>query len=447
MAAVDNQMPHLPPVLTYAQLLRQSHDLIAQNKGDTPEAEALAEQMDQPWSALTAQEQRRMRGLSADLYALREGGPKRIETSPEELAAWQRAARDFYMRSELGDVDALLDFLRKPVPTNLPRHIVPFLQARSWEKLGDLETALAFMKEAVRHDPEQMVSVLILLQQLGETEEAVLYAERLISRADASPEELYLAACAILFPTRALPEREAARQIHRIIDVLERAQAACAALSPEKRESPNLDAWIAFALGLCYERTGDVTAALRTYSGALMRNPHDSELLVARGLALYHKNMHDSLRDFLSAARLGTTSIWPWYILARHSLVEGAYGDALRFALQAADRIGPSQVSAEVHETIAIAQSRLGQPHDRVLANFKKAVELDPQNPRICRNFEIARSQHAHVGAIRDWRRELKADYVNPSTVRQSRTQEVTSRLTIASEQRELRISNRLLAV
>lgn len=150
MPAVDTQKNTQSPVLSYARLLRQSHELIAQDKGDSPEAEALADLMDSPWAALTAQEQRRMRGLSTDLYALREGGPKRIEMSPDQLAAWQQVAKEANMRSELGDVDALLDFLRQPVPSNLPRHIVPFLQARCWEKWGDLETALVFMKEAER---------------------------------------------------------------------------------------------------------------------------------------------------------------------------------------------------------------------------------------------------------------------------------------------------------
>lgn len=448
MPVVETQMIAQPPMLSYAHLLRQNHDLIAQNKGDTHEAEVLAEQMDKPWSALTAKEQRRMRGLSTDLYALREGGPKRIEMTPDQLAAWQRAAREAYMQSQLGDVDAVLDFLRQPVPSNLPRHFVPFLQARSWEKLGDLETALVFMKEAERHDPHLMVLTLTLLQKLGQAEDAVMYGERIIARAGSTPEELYLAACALLVPTRSLSEREAAPQLHRIIHVLERAQAACAALPPQKWENPNLDSCIAFALGLCYERTGDDTPAIRTYSSALTRNPRDSELLVARGLALYHQNqkMREALEDFLNAVRFGTRLIWPWYILARHSLVEGAHGEALRLALQAADRKGPSEVLADVYETIAIAQSRLGQPHERVLANFEKALELSPENLRIRQNYKIASSQQAHTGTVRDWRRDLRTDRVNLGTVWECQNQEVTSRLTIAGEQREARISDGLLA-
>jgi len=165
------------PTLAYARLLLQNHQLIAQNKGDSPEAEALAERMDRPWLALSAQEQHHMRGLCADLHALRAGGPKRVEMSPDRVAAWQQSARDAYSRSELGDADALLDFLRQPIPSNLPRHIVPFLQAKGWETLSDVETALVFMKEAERHEVEQRVSVLSFLHRLGRAEDAAIFGE------------------------------------------------------------------------------------------------------------------------------------------------------------------------------------------------------------------------------------------------------------------------------
>ena len=42
---------------------------------------------------MTHQEQDRMRGLAADLNALKEGGPKRVDMTPEQIAEWQRAAR------------------------------------------------------------------------------------------------------------------------------------------------------------------------------------------------------------------------------------------------------------------------------------------------------------------------------------------------------------------
>ncbi len=123
--------------------------------------------MDKPWYAMTDQEEQRMRELSVDLYALYEGAPKRIEMPPNQLAEWQEEMKSAWRQSDLGDVDTALKALRKPIPSKLPDHIIPFLQAKCWEKLGDLETASLFMKEAERRNSGQPLSVLAVLQQLG----------------------------------------------------------------------------------------------------------------------------------------------------------------------------------------------------------------------------------------------------------------------------------------
>jgi hypothetical protein len=156
----------LPSVLAYAKFLRKLDELISEGKGDSQEAAALADAMDAPWYAMTAQEQARLSGLSGDLYALREGGPKRVDMAEEEWAKWQDARRDALARLETGDVDSALTFLRQPIPAKVPDFNVPFLQAMCWEKLGDLETALAFMKEAERQDPRFGVMVLWLRERL-----------------------------------------------------------------------------------------------------------------------------------------------------------------------------------------------------------------------------------------------------------------------------------------
>jgi hypothetical protein len=159
---IQVQLDSKPPVIAYAQLLREMHRLIKEGKGDSEEAEALADRMDSPWYAMTVREQSRMRGLAADLHALRDSGPRKVDMTPEQLTAWQEEAKNVY--SEKGDVDAILEFLRCPIPSTLPDHVVPFLQARSWEKLGDLDTALVFDKAAGRLDPTQTLPLLPLLQ-------------------------------------------------------------------------------------------------------------------------------------------------------------------------------------------------------------------------------------------------------------------------------------------
>jgi tetratricopeptide (TPR) repeat protein len=429
MEKTNNNFASPAPVLTYARLLRKLHELIAAGEGDSIEAEALADEMDDPWYAMTDREQHRTDGLSVDLYALREGGPKRVDMSPEQLEAWQKAVQEAYEKSELGDPDALLDFFRQPIPSNLPPHAVPYLQARCWQKLGDLETALHFMKEAERYDPDQTTSghVLFLLYELWKAkdglyaEEAKEYAERIINRKESSPKELYMATATLLRLTRTQTVQEAAPTLRSIISTLHRALKAYLLEPSQKREGPNLDQLISYIIGVSFERLGDSAHALEAYSAALTRNPFDSELLVARGLARYWDKKNEAMKDFLAAIQLGARSIWPWHILARHALAQGNFGEALRLGLRATERTGLPQLLAEAHETVALALAMLGQPHARVLRHFTEAARLDPANDRIRRNLDLAQNQGQHAQAVREWRRNLTVPQVEPGLLQQDR--------------------------
>jgi tetratricopeptide (TPR) repeat protein len=444
MPVTTNEVPSPAPALAFARLLLENHDLIARGKGDTPEAEALADRMDGPWYAMTEQEQKRMRGLSADLHTLHEDGPKRVEMPPDQIVAWRQAVREASGLAETGNADAFLDFLRKPVPSIVPRSTVFYLQARCWEKLGDLQTALLFMREAERLDPEHAISVLILLQYMHRWEEAAEQAERLIGKGEASSAELYLAAASLLALTQTASDDEAAPHLKRALDVLNRAETAPSHRLSTEREAYDLDINIACALGLCHERLGNASAAVEVYSRALKAHPSSSQLLTMRGLALYPHNIPSALRDFVLATRAGARLIWPWYILASHSLAEGAYGDALWFAIQASERPGNSSARAETYETIAIALARLGEPIARVLENLEMAARLDPANERIRANLELVRGDEK---ATRDWTVRLSGALPSARQAAADRHREIASQPTSYGKQREDRRSDALLEV
>ncbi len=415
------------PMPTYARLLRESHALIAQGKGDSSEAEALAERMDQPWYAMTADEQDRMRGLSADLNALLEGGPKRVTMSPEQRAAWESKAQAAVMQLESGAIDAALAFLRQPIPATLPPHFIPVLQARCWVHLGDPETALVFLQEAERASSEVTQAVLNLLIQLRRLDEAMVYAEKILARPEASPVELYLAASALILRTTDLSDPEARPTLGRLVEVLKRAQAGLAGPHADQAEPPGLDAAVAIALGHCHERMGDGAAAVAVYSAALERHQHHADLLVSRGLARVGADDPNALLDFREALRWGARTIWPGYILSRQALLAGAPGEAHRLALEAADAAGPAAVRALIHETIALASLRLGYSPERVLEHFALAVQLDPTNERIRRNEATARSL-AEGPAARsrvDWQ-QLDLGPLGPERIRDLHQQAVS---------------------
>src|SRR5437764_843362 len=104
------------PALESARLLRELHTLFIQGKEEGDEADAIRNEMETPWYGMTSQERKRMRGLSADLYALAEGGPPRVAMSAQELLTWQIEARKLKEQFDKGDIDALLTLLRKPTP-------------------------------------------------------------------------------------------------------------------------------------------------------------------------------------------------------------------------------------------------------------------------------------------------------------------------------------------
>jgi hypothetical protein len=149
---MDNGSRKRSPVLEYALRTRQVHVLIAHGKGDSVEADEIRDEMDEPWYAMTDVEQVRMRGLSADLYALGDPSLRPPLTDVQQIQAWREEARRFVTDFHSGNLDAALSFLRKPAPASLPAHWIPFLQALCWEKLGDPETAAIFRQAAEKHD-------------------------------------------------------------------------------------------------------------------------------------------------------------------------------------------------------------------------------------------------------------------------------------------------------
>jgi len=65
---------HETPYAQHERLLRQLHDLNRAGKLDSAEADALRDEMDPSWSALSVEERARLAQLSEDLYLEAEKG-------------------------------------------------------------------------------------------------------------------------------------------------------------------------------------------------------------------------------------------------------------------------------------------------------------------------------------------------------------------------------------
>jgi hypothetical protein len=124
------------------------HLLFAEGKEESAESDAIRDQMESPWYAMTLCEQKRIRGLSADLYALAENADPRVPMNSTECDAWERGVRVRLADLKHGDADAMLAFLRQPLPEPFPLHVVREWQAQCWDALGDPETAALFRHAA-----------------------------------------------------------------------------------------------------------------------------------------------------------------------------------------------------------------------------------------------------------------------------------------------------------
>lgn len=83
--------------LEYERLLMRLHEVMAEGKGDSAEADALRDEMEKPEQELSHEEIMRLNGLSADLYMLQddeifEAHDGTQEQLREDLsAAWERS--------------------------------------------------------------------------------------------------------------------------------------------------------------------------------------------------------------------------------------------------------------------------------------------------------------------------------------------------------------------
>lgn len=387
----------------YVRLLLKLHELDPRGDLESEHLDSICEQMDRPWVQMSGKDRVRGKGLSQDLYALADGR-QGVAMSPEERREWTRQADAALPAIFLGEVDGALHFLRRPFPNDLPPYTIPFLQARCWERLGEGEIALVFMKEAARLDPRQAVCVLLILERLGRTEEAAECAQRIIANSQSSAEELYQAAATLLRPTRGMTSAQAKPILQSLVPILERSLRVSLTTPREKREIPDTDRHIITMLGLCYERLGNVKSALQLYNDGLARYPGDADLLTFRGLTLIDIDLPRALADCRRAVQAGSPSVWPYYFLAWDALHGGDYAGTWQLcglALQQAG--GSNRERAQLYEWLGIALAQSGQPIDWVLYNLRQAQALDPSNERIRQNILVAEARRsAHAPSTRD---------------------------------------------
>ena len=186
-----------PDYCLYETLLIQVHKLIASGDGDSDAADALREQMDDPWYRLSEDEQARLRGLSGDLYLLVNSEKTEPEFPPgitsREWAEHLQEARDW------SDWTTVLSMVRRR-PALLPPEEAALLRAQAYDALGHPNPALLFLDFAHRvnkKDAAYRAVRMLMLSNAARWNEAVSDADRIVKGGE--PELALLVAAADVF--------------------------------------------------------------------------------------------------------------------------------------------------------------------------------------------------------------------------------------------------------
>jgi hypothetical protein len=402
-------MPNADPEAAareYAALLLKLHHLDPRGENESPELDAICDQMDVPWRRLGSRERKRVKGLSQDLYALADGR-QGVAMAPDEHASWAEQGKAALASD---DPDANLEHLRHPFPQSLPVGLVPFLQGRCWELLGNLEVALVFMREAAKTLPAARRASLNYLLCLGKNEQALRLAGILLEDPAARPADAYLGACGLILLAKQMEGGEAARVLRRVAPAL-RAMIAGERKKPlMQREDPDLEVAAARALSFVLHALNDPDAAVAVCTETLRRYPNDAALLTTRGLINSDRSPAAAWDDLVQAIRAGVSSYVPHAALAYLAIRQRKYGDlwgltneALRFEDM------PPGTRAVLFEWRGIAKAELGQPAAWSEEDFAQARTLDPASaPRIEQNREAAVALAAERSGktpsrLRDW--------------------------------------------
>jgi tetratricopeptide (TPR) repeat protein len=193
-------------------------------------------------------------------------------------------------------------------------------------------------------------------------------------------------AAEVLFgSTQTLSEHEAAPTYRRLISIL-------TPLLARKKDEGGLEppthvSMILLLLATCHRWLGDVKEAYQYYSRAIVLEPWNDALFVARGALVYGTDP-SAIADFKQAIKLNSPIVWPYFYMAHYLLTQGRFDECRKMCERALGKSAPERVQSELCEFLGISLTNLGYPQAVVQRAFEDAIRIDPSNDRAKENLQ-----------------------------------------------------------
>jgi hypothetical protein len=298
-----NEQHKSPDFSALVRRLVRLHELIAQGKGDAPDADALRDEMDAPWRRLTPAETELLDDLSVDLYSL---GLSKPETASTPTTTGIPA--DFVDFVRCGEWHQVLRLLRDHQACFPPADLA-WIRGVCWAHLRYPEVALQFFHEKARLQslkPEEEIWLLTCMMQAKRSADLIPRVEQ-IARSESDP--LLLLKAAEVFSTRAseLTGDEA--------DALRRAAITTAQRGLQQAKTRTGDELLSvllvganLRLAFDCEALGEVGEALNYCDEALRMDPTNANAMMLRAWLNRDRNPEAAAGEFRRGLSSGLTA-------------------------------------------------------------------------------------------------------------------------------------------
>ena len=380
-----------PAFSRYEALLKRLHDLNLEDKLDSPEADLVREDMEEPWSSLVDSERAVLAGLSSDLYSFSREEVTR-DSDLDKIELVKRPGTAYQNRDWRGLLEAL-----RFTHQYFPAEQVAYMRARCWQQLGRPEPAFWFFDRAHKLAPSSGSYAFLRLDALfraSHRQEAFAEAQQLLLK-DAAPAPLLFGATKVIYDSAAgLPLEESRSLYESIVAAVSAALRTIdhsEAIEATMPQSLILSGRLHLALAL--ERLGTSEAAMQAYADAIAHHPNSDELLMARALFLLRTDQHAAAQKDLDALIGRGTNLASAYLFRAHRfLMQKDYARCLevadrglRVATHTATRVMFLEwIAISLYELLYERRASL----DGVRSYLEAALSLDPMNENVRSNLQ-----------------------------------------------------------